>query len=84
MDETAAIRTLWAYLRRGVVPEKSDILFVLGNEDVGCAAFAAELWRAGLAPLVVISGATGRSTHGVFRKSEAELFAEEAVGARRS
>lgn len=78
MDTNAAIRTLWDYLRLGVEPVPADIIFVLGNNDFRCAERAAELWRAGYAPWVVISGATGRSTAGVFQKSEAELFGEVA------
>lgn len=57
----------------------ADLLFVLGNEDTDYAALAAELWRAGVAPLIAISGATGRNTRGVLRRSEAELFADEAI-----
>ncbi len=79
MDKDSAIRTLWDYLRRGEPPAKADIIFVLGNEDTRCAEHAAELWHFGYAPIVVMSGATGRSTRGVFRKSEAELFAGVAM-----
>ena len=79
MSTDSAIQTLWGYLRRGEPPAKADILFVLGNEDTRCALRAAELWKEGFAPVVVMSGATGRSTRGVFRKTEAELFAEVAM-----
>lgn len=78
MDTAAAIRTLWDYLRLGNEPEPADIIFVLGNNDFRCASRAAALWRDGYAPRVVISGATGRSTEGVFKRSEAELFGEVA------
>ena len=78
MTEPDAIRLLWDYLRLGEAPAPADILFVLGNADLRCAERAAALWRDGYAPLLVISGASGRSTAGVFSKNEAELFADVA------
>ncbi len=79
MDTDTAIRVAWDYLGACPPPEKSDILFLLGNEDLRCGDCAARLWREGYAPLLVTSGATGRSTAGVFTKSEAELFADRAA-----
>lgn len=76
MNLPSAIRTAWDFLRPGETPPKADMIFVLGNEDFRCAELAATLWHRAYAPWVVISGATGRSTAGVFRKSEAELFGE--------
>lgn len=78
MTEAEAVGILWRYLRRGEPVRPADLLFVLGNEDLDCATLAAELWHRGVAPLIAISGATGRNTRNVFRRSEAELFADEA------
>ncbi len=79
MNLPTAIQTAWEYLRPGVPPEKADILFLLGNEDLRCGELAARLWHEQYAPWLVISGATGRNTSGVFKKTEAELFGEVAI-----
>lgn len=78
MSPGDAIRILWAYLHRGEPVRPADLIFVLGNEDTDCAVLAAELWHRGVAPLIAVSGATGRNTRGVLRRSEAELFADTA------
>ncbi len=79
MNNDGAIRTLWDYLRLGNEPGPADVIFVLGNDDFRCAERAASLWREGFAPRIVVSGATGRSTAGVFTRTEAESFGEAIV-----
>lgn len=39
----------------------------------------AELWHAGMAPLVVMSGGLGNFTAEIFERPEADLFAERAI-----
>lgn len=44
------------------IPEKSDIIFVPGSEEGALAVRAAELWRAGLAPVILPSGKYAKLT----------------------
>jgi uncharacterized SAM-binding protein YcdF (DUF218 family) len=54
------------------------LIWVLGSHDLRVADRAAELWKAGLAPRILMSGGLGNFTQGVFEKPEAELLAERA------
>lgn len=72
-------RTVWNYhlLHHSLV--KSDCILVLGSHDTRVAERAAEVYRQGYAPLVVMSGGLGRLTKESFTQSEASLFAEIAM-----
>ena len=58
-------------------PTKADAILVLGSNDVRVAKRAAELHAAGLAPLVVFSGARGNFTQDL-EQTEAEWLADAA------
>ncbi len=45
-------------------PEKADIIFIPGSDQGALAVRAAELWRAGFAPIVLPSGKYGKLTEG--------------------
>lgn len=79
-DELAKI--LWDYnnLHQNVV--QSDCILVLGSNDVRVAEKGAEVFLQGLAPLIVFSGNVGRLTKDIWKKSEAETFAEIAIQMR--
>lgn len=51
----------------------------LGSHDLGVAAFAAELYHAGLFPILVFSGANSPTTTARFPRGEAVHFAEHAM-----
>jgi len=72
-------RVLWNYHR--VVGELApvDAIIGLGSYDLRVARWCAGLLRRGLAPVLVFTGAHGNWTHGRWPKSEAEVFADEAV-----
>lgn len=76
-DELAHI--LWNYMRLDHVLDPSDVILVLGSNDLRVAEHAADLYLRGLAPWLVFSGDVGRLTEGVFNRTEAELFAEVAM-----
>lgn len=78
MDKQQAIHILWDYLCLGQKPEASDCIIGFGcyNEDV--ARRAAELYRQGLAPLVLFTGGLGRNTRSMWTDSEACRFARIA------
>ena len=59
--------------------QTADLIWALGSHDLRVADRVAELWHAGMAPLVVMSGGLGNFTEGVFEKPEADLFAERAI-----
>ena len=50
------------FIFREDIPEKSDIIFVPGSEEGALAVRAAELWRAGLAPVILPSGKYAKLT----------------------
>ncbi|KFH45160.1 hypothetical protein ACRE_040380 [Hapsidospora chrysogenum ATCC 11550] len=58
----------------------ADAIFCLCSLDMRVASRAAELYLAGLAPLVIFSGNTGKLTAGLFDRPEAEVFAATARG----
>lgn len=76
-DELA--QRLWDYMHMGHEMQPSDVILALGSNDTRVAEHAADLYLQGLAPWIVFSGNVGRLTDGVFRKSEAETFADVAL-----
>jgi uncharacterized SAM-binding protein YcdF (DUF218 family) len=75
----ALARTLWDYMLLGHELVPSDLILLLGSNDVRVAEHAAGLFVRGLAPLMVCSGNVGRLTAGRLAKPEAETFADAAV-----
>lgn len=72
------VSIIWDYLCLHQQVDKADCILTLGSHDIRVAHRAADLYAQGLAPYVVFSGGFGRLT-GDFLKSEAEMFADEAV-----
>jgi len=73
-------RTLWEYHHVGHALEKADSIIVLGSHDTRVAERGAELFNGGWAPLLLFSGHLGSLTSGMWSRSEAEIFADVAVG----
>ncbi|HAO64666.1 TPA: hypothetical protein DCQ44_01655 [Candidatus Taylorbacteria bacterium] len=71
-------KIIWDYQLMHHKLEKADLILVLGSHDVRVADYAAELYLAGWAPLLVFSGGFGRLTKD-WQKPEAEIFAEAAI-----
>ena len=55
------------------------MIFVFGSQALDVPARAAELYRAGHAPVVLVSGRYGRMTRGVFDRPEALVFRDRLV-----
>lgn len=55
---------------------QSDLIFVLGNQDLRTADHAADLYLSGFAPLVVVSGKHGHGTagSGIKKSTEASIL----------
>ncbi|BDS08571.1 hypothetical protein NT6N_36110 [Oceaniferula spumae] len=79
MSVDTAVDLIWHYHQMHHALEKADLIWALGSHDLRVADRVAELWSAGLAPRIVMSGGLGNFTDGVFDKPEAELFAERAI-----
>lgn len=75
----ADAEVLWAYLQVDDPVEPVDVAVGLGSHDPGVPAHTAELYRRGLFPLVVFTGASGPSTVDRFPHGEAVHFREIAL-----
>ena len=63
LDETAyedLLAPIWGFLARTDDPAPSDVIFVFGSRDLGVPRRAAELYAAGLASRVLVSGLAAR------------------------
>jgi uncharacterized SAM-binding protein YcdF (DUF218 family) len=72
-------RTLWNYHRLVGIPAPAGAIVGLGSYDLRVAHRAAGLFQQKLAPVLVFTGAAGNWTRGRWPKSEAEVFADEAI-----
>ncbi|HEY6404430.1 MAG TPA: YdcF family protein [Blastocatellia bacterium] len=70
---------IWDYHHLNHTLEKSDVILVLGSNDLRVAEYSAELYLQAWAPLIVFSGNAGLLTRERFDRPEAELFAEIAL-----
>ena len=76
IDELATL--IWDYHHLHHRLEKADLILALGSNDIRVAHHAADLWLAGLAPQLMMSGGSGKLTEKIFDRPEAVLFAELA------
>jgi uncharacterized SAM-binding protein YcdF (DUF218 family) len=77
------LRVAWNYMRLVHRPEPSDAILTLGSFDPQAAVHAASLWKAGLAPVVIMSGGIahrGGVLDTGWDRSEAQVFADAAIG----
>ena len=72
-------KTIWDYHRMNHRLKKADCLFVLGSHDTRVAEYAADLFLQELAPYIIFSGGLGNLTVDIFKKPEAEIFADIAL-----
>lgn len=63
----------------GHQPRPCEVAIGLGGHDLGVAAHAAALFRAGLFPIVVFTGATRPTTGHRFPRGEARHYREHAI-----
>ena len=66
---------LYDFLSDAPRAEHADLILAAGSHDLRVADFAAELYLAGAAPLVVCTGGFGKMTESRFSAPEGELFA---------
>ena len=58
-DFERIVGPLWDYLAVADAPARADVIFVFGSQAFAVPARAAELYRAGHAPVVLVSGHYG-------------------------
>jgi uncharacterized SAM-binding protein YcdF (DUF218 family) len=77
-----ALRTAWDYMRLVHPAESADAIVTLGSFDPRAAVHSACLWRAGFAPVLIMSGGIAHRDGLLdtgWDRSEAEVFADIAV-----
>ena len=79
MTVDGASQLIWDYHLMNQELEPCELIWALGSLDLRVADWVAELWHAGMAPLIVMSGGLGNFTAEIFEKPEADLFAERAI-----
>ncbi len=80
MEYLKHLQILWDYLSVHQQPQKADVIVGFGCYDDNVARRAAELYHQGYAPWILFTGGLGRNTTGLFTETEAEKFAQVAVG----
>jgi uncharacterized SAM-binding protein YcdF (DUF218 family) len=80
-DRTRSLaETLWNYHRLNHDLTHADAIFVLCSHDTAVARRGAELFLAGWAPLLIVSGGLGAITRQLWQVPEADQFAAIAIG----
>jgi len=72
-------KRIWDYHHVNQQLKKADCIMVMGSNDIRVAKRGAELFLEGWAPWIVFSGGVGKLTEHLFKKPEAEVFADIAL-----
>jgi len=72
-------QVIWGYHQMGHEPRPCDAGIGLGSHDLGVATLAADLYHAGLFPVLVFTGANSPTTRARFPRGEAVHYAEQAM-----
>ncbi|WP_030773557.1 YdcF family protein [Streptomyces albidoflavus] len=72
-------RLIWGFQQMGHKPKRCSVAVGLGSHDLGVAEATADFYLRGLAPLVVFTGATSRTTEDRMPRGEAVHYKERAV-----
>ncbi|OIV37866.1 hypothetical protein BIV57_08885 [Mangrovactinospora gilvigrisea] len=75
----ANAEVLWDYLQMHQEPRPCDVLIGLGSHDLGVADATVKLYRQGMAPLIVFTGATSPTTKNRMPRGEAVHYRERAL-----
>ena len=79
MDFLEPLQVIWDYLGMHQTPEEADVIVGFGNFNTNIARRAAELYRQGLAPVILFTGGLGRNTEGLLPEPESVRFARVAM-----
>jgi uncharacterized SAM-binding protein YcdF (DUF218 family) len=72
-------KVIWDYHQMGHDLKRCDAGIGLGSHDLGVATLAADLYHAGLFPVLVFTGANSSTTLARFPRGEAVHYAEQAM-----
>ncbi len=75
----ADARCLWDYHQMGHTPRPCSVAIGLGSHDLGVADTAVDLYKRGMAPLLVFTGATSPTTRERMPRGEAVHYRERAL-----
>ncbi|MGW0625983.1 YdcF family protein [Streptomyces sp. NPDC002758] len=75
----ADAQQLWDFQQMGHEPRPCSVAIGLGSHDLGVADTTADLYHRGMAPLIVFTGATSRTTHERMPRGEAEHYRKRAI-----
>ncbi|WP_326843319.1 YdcF family protein [Streptomyces sp. NBC_01558] len=75
----ADAQLLWDFQQMGHEPRPCSVAIGLGSHDLGVADATADLFFQGMAPLIVFTGATSRTTRERMPRGEAEHYRDRAV-----
>lgn len=78
-EDWADARLLWDFQRMGHEPQPCSVGVGLGSHDLGVADVMVGLYRQGLVPLVVFTGATSPTTRERMPRGEAVHYRERAL-----
>ncbi|MEV6686730.1 YdcF family protein [Streptomyces sp. NPDC051130] len=78
-QDWADTRLLWGYHQMGHAPRPCSVAIGLGSHDLGVADTAVDLYRRGMAPLLVFTGATSPTTRERMPRGEAVHYRERAL-----
>ncbi|MBZ6229464.1 YdcF family protein [Streptomyces olivaceus] len=75
----ADAQCLWDFQQMGHEVRPCSVAIGLGSHDLGVADVTAALYRDGMAPVIVFTGATSRTTRERMPRGEAEHYRERAL-----
>ncbi|MFE1893619.1 YdcF family protein [Streptomyces microflavus] len=75
----SAAQQLWDYQQMNHEPRPCSVGIGLGSHDLGVADVTVNLYQRGMFPLIVVTGATSRTTRDQMPKGEAEHYRERAL-----
>ena len=78
-EEWSDAQVLWDYQQMHHVLKPCSVGIGLGSHDLGVAAYAADLYKAGLFPILVFTGANSPTTAMRFPRGEAVHYREHAM-----
>lgn len=78
-QDWADTRLLWDYHQMGHAPQPCSVAIGLGSHDLGVADAAVDLYKRGMAPLLVFTGATSPTTRERMPRGEAVHYRERAL-----
>lgn len=73
------LRPVWDYLIYDQTPQKADVIFAFGGLDISVPRRAADLYKQGFAPYILVTGNAGSRTPESFTRPEAMIFHDEIV-----